>query len=89
MGFSQTSFLARPVEIELQTAKDHFVPQEASSYDIRLQTTLFEQPFLLEQLGQLAFQGNCVILYAQKELFPSLKENLAQLPEFRLDLLLL
>ena len=73
------SILACPAPIELQTANNLFVLQEASSYDTRLQTILFEQLFLLEQLGQLAY---CVkSLCSEKLLF--LNENFAQ--HLRLD----
>ena len=54
----EPSFLACPAQIDLQTAYNLFVPQEAFSCDIRLQTILFERLFLLEQLGQVAFQRN-------------------------------
>ena len=52
------SILACPAPIELQTANNLLVLQEASSYDIRLQTISVEQLFLLEQLVQLTFQRN-------------------------------
>ena len=62
----------------LQRVNNLFVPQEASSYDIQLQTFLFEQLFLLEQPRQLAFHRNCGYLHAQQDVFFSLNENLAQ-----------
>ena len=55
------SFLACPTRVALQTENNLFVLQDASSYDIRLQIIWFERHLLLEQLGQLVFQGNSAI----------------------------
>ena len=45
---SLPSTLACPAQITLQTENNHFVPQEPSSYDLRLQIILFEQLFRLK-----------------------------------------
>ena len=72
------SILACSTRIGLQTVSSSFVPQEAVSYDIPLQRVLMWQLFLLEQLDQLAIQGNLGFLDAQQESFPFLNKTPAR-----------
>ena len=74
----QPSILAEPARIGLRKAKDSFVHQKTTSYDIPLQRVLIQQLPLLAQLDQLAIQGNRGFLHAQKESFLFLNAALAQ-----------
>ena len=80
------SILACPAPIELQTADNLFVPQEASSCDLRLQTILFGQLFLVE-LSQLAIPRNGVISMFRKN-FLSSEREFCTTNESQLDFLL-